>query len=268
MIFIDLENNPPPLEWIERSDALTQQLIDAPDMVARRAIIDANQALWVELKNHLSSLSNNKCWYTESINAAAHCHVDHFRPKNEVRDENGNVLDGYWWLAFDWLNYRFVGPAPNVRKKSYFHVVADRAINYGDVCENEDILFLDPIDINDPDELAFTNEGLIKPKSDDVNSRNYNRVTYSIRRLNLNAPSLIDVRKDKYHRTTVLIIQIKRLLHLQNQNFDISRKNDISKAMRELWEMCSRKSEFSAAVKFCLKSTALDWALEIVAKAA
>ncbi|MDL2265147.1 hypothetical protein LJC57_01815 [Parabacteroides sp. OttesenSCG-928-G07] len=268
MIYIDLENNPPSQDWINRADAITQELIAAKDEAARNIIIDKNENLWKELKEHLAALSNNKCWYTESINAAAHCHVDHFRPKKEVIDENNKTTSGYWWLAFDWLNYRFAGPAPNVRKKSYFHVIANRALNYGDVCENEDILLLDPIDIDDPDELAFTNEGLVEPKSIDTQSRNFKKVSYSIKRLNLNAATLIDVRKDKYSRANGLIIRINRLLTLQNQNFDISRKNEIGQLIKILWEMCSRKSEFSAAVKFCLKSSGLDWALAIIAKAA
>lgn len=268
MIYIDLENNPPSQDWIDNADIVTQQLIAAQDDPTKNAIIDNNKNLWNELKTHLMALSNNKCWYTESTNAAAHCHVDHFRPKKEVIDEDGNTTSGYWWLAFDWLNYRFAGPAPNIRKKSYFHVVANRALNYGDVCENEDILFLDPIDINDPDELAFTNEGLVKPKSDDVQSRNFKRVTYSVKRLNLNAPTLIDVRKDRYNRASTLVKKIDRLVALQNHNFDISRKNTISSYMKELWEMCARKSEFSAAVKYCLKSSGFDWANSIVEKAA
>lgn len=268
MIYIDLENNPPAQDWIDRADKVTQQLLTAQDDASRNDIIDRNRNLWDELKNHLTALSHNKCWYTESINPAAHCHVDHFRPKKEVKDENGNITSGYWWLAFDWLNYRFAGPAPNIRKKSYFHVVSNRALNYGDVCENEDILFLDPIDINDPDELSFTIEGLVKPKSDDIQSRNFKRVTYSVNRLNLNAPTLIDVRKDKFTKASTLIIKVNRLLRLQNDNFDMSRNNEMARYMKELWEMCARKSEFSAAVKYCLKSTGLDWANSIVAKAA
>src|SRR5690606_14692432 len=122
--------------------------------------------------------------------------------------------------------------------------------------------------INDPDELAFTNEGLVKPKSDDVQSRNFKRVTYSVKRLNLNAPTLIDVRKDKYNRAITLVKKVDRLVALQNLNFDISRRNTISGYMKELWEMCARKSEFSAAVKYCLKSSGFDWANSIVEKAA
>ena len=34
--------------------------------------------------------------------------MDHFRPKNQSTDDQGNIIlaDGYWWLAYDYLNYR------------------------------------------------------------------------------------------------------------------------------------------------------------------
>jgi uncharacterized protein (TIGR02646 family) len=268
MIFIDLENNPPPQDWIDRADALTQQLIAAPTIAAKNVIIDANQALWNELKDHLSALSNQKCWYTESINAGAHCHVDHFRPKKEVIDEDGNITDGYWWLAFDWMNYRFSGPAPNVRKRSYFQVVANRALNYGDNCNIEDILFIDPIKVRDPECLAFDNEGRVKPKETVKTVRNYKRADYSIRRLNLNAPSLIDQRKDKFRKASILLMQLDKKIQLQSVTWDQSRENEIETGFRELIQMCSKNSEFSAAVKFCLKSSTYAWALEIVNAAA
>ncbi|MDP1816861.1 MAG: hypothetical protein Q8K92_20580 [Leadbetterella sp.] len=268
MIFIDLENNPPPKGWIDKAEALTQKLIAAPTIAAKNVIIDANQTLWNELKDHLSSLSNQKCWYSESINAGAHCHVDHFRPKKEVIDEAGNITDGYWWLAFDWMNYRFSGPAPNVRKKSYFHVMANRALNYGDNCNIEDILFIDPLRVRDPECLAFDNEGRVKSKDTNTKTRNYIRAEYSIRRLNLNASSLIDKRKDKFRKASVLLIHLDNKIKLQAVTWDQSRENEIEAGFKELIQMCSKNSEFSAAVKFCLKSSSYDWALGIVNAAA
>lgn len=268
MIYIDLENNPPPQDWIDRADIVTQELVDEADSVLRNQIIDANQPLWNELKNHLSSLYNDKCWYTESINSGAHCHVDHFRPKKEVIDENGVKTEGYWWLAFDWMNYRFSGPAANVRKRSYFHVNANKALNYADNLNLEDILFLDPIKFRDPEELAFDNEGIVRPKETNKIIRNYKRARYSIIRLNLNSPSLIDKRKDKYRNAVILLMRINKKLDLQSIIFDQAREYEIETDMRQLWSMCSKNSEFSAAVKYCLKSSGFDWAKEIVEKAA
>ncbi|RKR10063.1 hypothetical protein C8C83_1731 [Flavobacterium sp. 90] len=268
MIYIDLENNPPSQNWIDRADLVTQQLIAAPNPLERNRIIDLNQPLWTELKLHLSSLYNDKCWYTESINPGAHCHVDHFRPKKEVIDEKGIKTEGYWWLAFDWMNYRFSGPASNVRKKSYFQVVSNRGFNYADNLNLEDILFLDPIKFRDPEELAFDNEGIVRPRESNKLLRNYKRARYSIHRLNLNSPSLIDKRKDKYRKAIILLLRIDKKLNLQSIIFDQAREVEIETDMRSLWVMCSKNSEFSAAVKYCLKSSGLDWAIDIVAKAA
>lgn len=49
-----------------------------------------------------------KCWYSECSLEGSFGDVDHFRPKNKSTDHHGNVIlnDGYWWLAYDYLNYR------------------------------------------------------------------------------------------------------------------------------------------------------------------
>ena len=43
MIYIDLEYNPPSQDWINRADAVTQELIVAEDEATRNAIIDSNE---------------------------------------------------------------------------------------------------------------------------------------------------------------------------------------------------------------------------------
>lgn len=50
---------------------------------------------WSPIKNRLTDILGNKCWYTEVELVGAPLTVDHFRP----------VCD-YWWLAFDAENYR------------------------------------------------------------------------------------------------------------------------------------------------------------------
>ncbi len=264
MIYIPLENNPPDQDWLARADALTHQLINAPDTIARHAIIDANEALWGELKQHLCDLGFRKCWYTESRNDGAYCHVDHFRPKKKVLCENDKTdHGGYWWLAFDWMNYRYSGPVPNVRKRDYFHVNARKAMNYGDSLENEDIRFLDPIKLSDPRKLSFDSSGEVRSINSDTTSRDYIQVEYTIRRMNLNDEGLVEGRKAKYRRASTIVQAVNRLIELQNITYDIARQIKIDEAKRELLEMASRQSEYSAAVKFCLKSSGYDWALDI-----
>ncbi len=268
MIFIDLENNPPPLKWIKKADLITRSLLAEKDPKKRNDIIDKNEMLWSELKEYLSLLNNEKCWYTESKNPAAHCHVDHFRPKKEALDENNDDKGGYWWLAFDWMNYRYSGPAPNTRKKSYFHVVKDKALKYGDNLRKEQYLFLDPINFKDPDHLAFDNEGMVHPISADRTTISYQRAEYSIRRLNLNFSTLASNRKSFYREAINKVLKIERYLAEEDFNPDHERQVKISELMHELWRMCSRNAEYSAAVKYCLKSTGHDWAIEIINKAA
>lgn len=53
-------------------------------------------------------------------------------------------------------------------------------------------------------------------------------------------------------------------IEFQTIKWDILRYNDIEFGFKELIQMCSKNSEFSAAVKFCLKSSQYGWALEIV----
>ncbi|MEC3905998.1 hypothetical protein VOI54_03155 [Tamlana sp. 2201CG12-4] len=268
MRYIDLENNPPDQNWIDRADALTLQLTQAADKAARDAIIDANQNMWAELKNHLRGLSLNKCWYSESKNDSAHCHVDHFRPKKEAIDENGDDKGGYWWLAFEWLNYRYSAPVENIRKKAYFHVNANKANTPADSIENEDIRFLDPTEIQDPDKLAYTNEGLVTPKSTVITERNFIQAEYTIRRMNLNKQEMKDTRKDKYSKTILLIKSTDKLVQLQNANICMARKQKIAAQMKELLALASSKSEYSAAVKFCMRSSGLIWVDNLLSRAA
>ena len=264
MIFIDLENNAPDASWINKADIITQSLLKAADFNARKAIIEANERLWGELKEFLSKLRNRKCWYSESINDGAHCHVDHFRPKLKAFDENKVDHGGYWWLAFDWLNYRYAGPAVNVKKKDYFPVVQNKANKYGDNIRLEDILLLDPININDPNKLAFDSEGKVSPRFTDQNSRDCKRAFYSIERYNLNFEGLKEGRRQKYNKATILILKIQNQLAQQVVMHDLAREGEIAKMMKELRDLAHPDSEYSAAVKFCLKSSGHDWASDLL----
>src|SRR5687768_17617826 len=65
----------------------------------------ARQKIWRDLDQPLKTLTNGKCWYSESKNPMSDKNVDHFRPKNSVVEDAAH--EGYWWLAFDWKNYRY-----------------------------------------------------------------------------------------------------------------------------------------------------------------
>lgn len=263
MIFVNLDNHEPEQDWLDRADELTNQLLAAAHPDDKAAIVSGNESLWSELKQHFSEILRRKCWYSESINDFTHCHVDHFRPKSRAIDESGIDQGGYWWLAFNWRNYRYSAPAGNVRKRDYFHVNSNKANSPTDSLENEDIRFLDPTDPEDPQKLKFNNEGLINPTSTNVASRDYIQAEYTIRRMNLNMIGLVEGRRDKYRKTARLIRQIEQLLVLQTANFDLARRQSIKAKQTELFELANRFSEYSAAVKYCLYECGHVWAIKI-----
>jgi uncharacterized protein (TIGR02646 family) len=264
MIYINIDNHEPEQDWLDRADVLTANLLAAVDTAARKIIIAGNEYMWGELKQHFCDVLHRKCWYSESVNDFAHCHVDHFRPKGKAEDEDKNIQDGgYWWLAFNWRNYRYSAPAGNIRKKYYFHVNANKALAPADAVENENIRFLDPCEPGDPEKLKFNNEGIISPKSADTATRNYIQAEYTIRRMNLNMPGLVEGRKDKYRRAARKVRETQALLTLQDINHDMARHQLIKANMKELHELANKFSLYSAAVKYCLKESGLEWAVNI-----
>lgn len=264
MIYINIDSHEPDEDWLNRADSLTADLLAAADADARKQIIEDNQGMWGELKQHFCDVLHRKCWYSESVNDFAHCHVDHFRPKGKAEDESKNVQEeGYWWLAFNWRNYRYSGPAGNVRKKHYFHVNANKALKPADAIENEDIRFLDPCEPGDPDKLKFNNEGVVSPKNEDETSRDFLQAEYTIRRMNLNMQGLVEGRRDNYRKAARLIRETQALLKLQSEYFDLARQQNIRANQISLLELANRFTPYSAAVKYCLKESGLEWAVNI-----
>ena len=94
-------------EWAATAAALTGELSRAADKDERKNILNrpASADAWRDLKVYLEQISSNKCWYCESRQIRSDNAVDHFRPKGRVFECDDHP--GYWWLAFNWENYRF-----------------------------------------------------------------------------------------------------------------------------------------------------------------
>lgn len=160
-------------------DKLTSDLIGMQPE-ARNAFINTNanrDASWAhpEVLGALRAIAGNKCWYSEVQLDGADPNVDHFRPKGRVREVDadfnhvGNPIDGYWWLAFEPLNYRLAAMHANQRrtdettaggKSDYFPVRGARALaqtTWGAIVE--DTLALDPCSATDVGLLWFDLDG-------------------------------------------------------------------------------------------------------------
>ena len=138
MRFIDFENKTPvntPLnsdfptwspwsqekwdQWLSVSEyhkSQMQELHSDSKIKERNEYIDSNSAHWGELKEWLKVLSKGKCWFSEVRELYSHYDVEHFRPKKEAKNLDKTIRDGYWWLAFDYTNYRLCGNVGNRKK--------------------------------------------------------------------------------------------------------------------------------------------------------
>lgn len=112
----------PPSDWLQEALKVTDALRAATTEDEREAIIEKNEKLWRDdrVRNWLLALFHDKCWYTEAKESVSAIHVDHYRPKGRVTDLEKNTHCGYWWLAFDWTNYRICGQLINVKKSDVF----------------------------------------------------------------------------------------------------------------------------------------------------
>jgi hypothetical protein len=126
----------PPADWVAKADAVTDQLRAAPDAQARKAIIEANGTLWRDerIRDWLRRQFHDKCWFSEARESVSAIHVDHFRPKGRIKDHQRCVVaeEGYWWLAFDWRNYRICGQLINTKKGDLFPICEGARCRPGD----------------------------------------------------------------------------------------------------------------------------------------
>jgi hypothetical protein len=138
MIWIDLEHKLPTDKdlpgwtpwtqgqwdgWIEESAELRDQLATLEKTgkrTERNELIDANSQHWCVLKPWFEKLSFGKCWFSETNDKFSHYDVEHFRPKKRAKALDGTPRDGYWWLAFDYMNYRLIGNVGNRKKGIWF----------------------------------------------------------------------------------------------------------------------------------------------------
>lgn len=263
MIYIDKTNKSPDPAWLIRADAETQQLLTAATTEQRTALIDANATIWRELKDFLLDISHQKCWYSESKDSYNHLHVDHFRPKTNAYGIDKKDYGGYWWLAFQWNNYRVCGGAGNVRKKDKFAVRANKANNPTANLEDETIYFLDPTDEEDTLKLTFNSSGEIAPLVS--NGWDFERAEYTIKNLNLNFKKLKESRKELWVKCSGLVSEIQALMNQNNIAPSPYRSGQIKEKLKQLKGLVSRQSPFSATAKACLRSTGIQWAVAYAA---
>lgn len=177
MIYINLNKLNIPSAWESRAKQLSRELAALPPETRADFIKRKRQLTWgaSEILQALQEIAGNKCWYSEVPLDGADPNVDHFRPKGQVREVDADLQDtnttspGYWWLAFEPLNFRLSSMHANQRrvdadtrggKWDYFPVRGPRASEGTSVLLiEEDVLALDPCSASDVILLWFDPDG-------------------------------------------------------------------------------------------------------------
>lgn len=81
---------------------------------------------WTIFKFVLWSAQHKKCCFCEQKINEQDSQVEHYRPKTQVKTEQGNIL-GYWWLAYEWLNLVVSCATCNRQKSIKFPLVDEEA---------------------------------------------------------------------------------------------------------------------------------------------
>nr|WP_246215759.1 hypothetical protein [Microvirga makkahensis] len=242
--------------WLEKSRRLVDQLAEldaAGARDARNELIDANSAHWGALKEWLLTLSAGKCWFSEAHELFSHYDVEHFRPKKEAKSLDGSERDGYWWLAFDYMNFRVCGNVGNRKKGGWF------PLREGSLCsshtnrceESETIYLLDPINPADVALLAFDEEGkaIPAPGNSDWDEK---RVIETVKRLKLNEHArLTEARRKVWQHMSNLIADYRRAKSRSSGN-NPAASAEMRLAAKQIHAITRRDAELSAVARYCV----------------
>ena len=278
MRWIDTSKYTPPTEWLEKAEKLTDDLKAAKTHAERQEIIKGNSKMWKELKDDLLELSHNKCWYSEAKKDISFFDVDHFRPKSIVKKLDGelptsNSSEGYWWLAFDWKNYRPSGEICNRKindeygicrgKQNYFPLVAGcTCANSPDDDINKEIPYLlDPTVQEDVQFIDFDSQGLPVPAAPNATFE-YIRAKLTIKLLFLDNVLLTDQRLVVWDRCQRKLNEVANMMIERDCTSPVLEKA-IKTIFKDIREMADDKEEFSSVAKACLLQSEFKWAQKI-----
>lgn len=245
-------------EWRARAENALKD-VRAAKPEDRSEAIARHEDVWKDrdTKQLLSNASGRKCWYCESRETRSDTAVDHFRPKGPVA---GTGHKGYWWLAFDFMNYRYSCTYCNSRrvdrargraggKQSEFPLLNpdERVIDEG-WHRNERPVLLDPARAADTQLLYFREDGDVEPRytSSQASTKEY-RAARSIDIFHLRHTDLVEARLE----TLNLVRQFVDLGRTYYQSWLTAESDEqaFEVVVAELTKLCSAEAEYSAAVK-------------------
>lgn len=250
--------------WRKRAADALADISAATSQADRKTILRkaSSSQIWRDYYDLIPENLKRKCWYCEAEEIRSDMPVDHFRPKAKLDDDAAH--EGYWWLAFDWENYRCACTFCNSRrnfeeteggKACRFPLVnpGTRAYSPADVLANETPDILDPFEPGDDKLLWFDDDGCPEPKPNSTDNEK-RKVTNSIDIFHLHEVKIVRKRND-------VRIKVERQVDkLRNGN-----AAEVRSAKLELLRMVSETEMLSrAAVVYLSPHKALPAVKEIL----
>ncbi|WP_339924209.1 hypothetical protein [uncultured Cyclobacterium sp.] len=235
-----------------------------------------NHPEWNQLQPTMLGLSNNKCWYSEAPIGNGDFEVDHFRPKSSAKEKidytdpksKSRVLkaNGYWWLAYEWSNYRLSGGLANKRRRDrlgdceevhgkgdYFPLDCSdvgRIANDEENTNCEIPILLDPLCQEDVSLLTFDSNGEVI--SAGLNDYEHDRVLQSIFYYHLDLDQLNKERLMAWNDCERELLEIKELI--DSAPDERARRMAVASCFRRLTDYVKNPDRpYTAAVKACIR---------------
>jgi hypothetical protein len=257
--------------WVE----IKQVQLDAMDGLTsddRKKYIRTH-AVWNKLQPIMLGLSHNKCWYSEAPIGNGDLEVDHFRPKNKSKQKvdytdpssksTTQKDDGYWWLAYDWDNYRLSGGLANKLRRDrlggcndvkgkgdYFplDLTNGRIANDEENCNCEWPILLDPLEPDDVCLITF-DKGIPIPATTDADE--IDRVKQSIFYYHLDLDQLNKDRKIVWADCVDQIRDAKEAI--DNAPDKGQKRSMMKKCFKEVRKLVDpERKAFTSTAKACL----------------
>jgi uncharacterized protein (TIGR02646 family) len=279
-------------DWVRRAGeardavaAIGARLAEAPEedrqaiLNELRDAISRRSNLWAEIKPELALLSTGKCWYCEAKENRSDMAIDHFRPKNGVKE--CTTHPGYWWLAFDGSNYRYVctlcnSPHRNEEsdvafgKGTHFPIVEEARRIFGPAgnLADEAPCLLDPTLAGDPSLLSFLDDGSAAPTYSEARSALfYRKALVSIDVYNLNDAK---IKEERF----LIAQEIKRQVDRCDKYLDHAATGEqaaldhFQEVYRVILGLISQDAQFSAAARTILAGFRdKDWVVRALSTA-
>jgi len=218
-----------PISWIAKSATARSNLLALVNHSDRAEYIKSNH-VWTSLKGWLKSISGNKCWYCEAKETRSTLDVDHFRPKLAATVDRVKLpgFEGYYWLSYDWSNYRLSCQRCNrpeiddlgLGGKANEFAIQNELLRCTSPAGNmfcESPKLLDPCSEDDCKLLCHAIDGEVKPVGS-PGSWEYVRARYSIDVFGFN---LWNTPEDKRNQWNIISLLIK------SANNDPNIRNDL-----------------------------------------